>query len=90
MPSEDDWSDLTTHLARTTRLTETEAGRVVDEVLAYFAEPAEAFVRRRHRELQADGLTNARIFETIARELRARRVAAPELSQRQLRRLVYG
>jgi hypothetical protein len=62
----------------------------VAEVLSYFAEPTDAFVRRRHRELQARGMHNDRIFSGVAAELRARRVAPPELSARQLRRIVYG
>jgi hypothetical protein len=47
-------------------------------------------VRRRHRELQAAGRTNAEIFGRIAAELAGRPVAAPALSERQLRRIVYG
>lgn len=45
---------------------------------------------RRHRELQAGGLVNDEIFDRIARELAHRAVAPPELTRRQLRRLVYG
>jgi hypothetical protein len=67
-----------------------EVRRVVADVLSYFSEPADAFVRRRHRELQADGLANAEIFTKIAEELAGRRVVAATLSARQLRRLVYG
>jgi hypothetical protein len=82
--------DLLAHLSRTTQLSTREAARVVADVLAYFAESAEDFVRRRHAELRARGLTNAQIFERVAAELAQRRVAPPELSQRQLRRIVYG
>ncbi|MBA0049670.1 hypothetical protein E0L36_01750 [Streptomyces sp. AJS327] len=82
--------DLIDHLARSTPLQRGEAARVVLDVLAYFSEPAEEFVRRRHRELQSRGLTNTVIFERIASELPHRAVAPPELSTRQLRRIVYG
>jgi hypothetical protein len=82
--------DLLVHLTRTTSLSAGEAARVVADVLAYFAEPAEDFVRRRHAELRAAGLTNDQIFERVAAELPQRRVAPPELSLRQLRRIVYG
>ena len=82
--------DLLDHLARTTALGPSEAARVVADVLAYFSESAEEYVRRRHTELQARGLTNERIFERIALELPQRRVRAAELSARQLRRIVYG
>jgi hypothetical protein len=82
--------DLVRHLVRSTALDPGEAARVVDEVLAYFAEPTEDFVRRRHAELRTRGLRNDRIFSLIRDELDARRVAPPPLSVRQLRRLVYG
>ena len=82
--------ELIGHLVRTTPLHRGEATRVVLDVLAYFDEPAEDYVRRRHRELQSRGLANAEIFQRIAGELPHRAVAPPELSLRQLRRMVYG
>jgi hypothetical protein len=82
--------DLIEHLVRSTPLHRGEASRVVLDVLAYFDETTEEFVRRRHRELQAKGLVNADIFERIAEELPHRAVAPSVLSQRQLRRIVYG
>ena len=84
------YEELIDHLIRTSPLSAGEAARVVADVLGYFAEPAEAFVRRRHRELKAGGLTNDQAFGVIAAELPLRRVAPPEYSPRQLRRLVYG
>ncbi|WP_218613718.1 hypothetical protein [Pseudonocardia sp. KRD291] len=87
MPAHD---DLIAHLVRSTPLSPGEATRVVADVLGYFAEPAEGFVRRRHAELQARGLRNEKIFDQVAAELTQRRVSAPAYSARQLRRLVYG
>ena len=82
--------ELVIHLARTSPLSQGEAARVVAEVLGYFGEPVEEFVRRRHRELKTGGLANEQAFAQIAAELPARRVAPPQLSLRQLRRVVYG
>ncbi len=82
--------DLVDHLVRTTPLPRGEAARVVLDVLAYFDETTEEFVRRRHREMQSGGAVNTEIFERIAAELPHRAVAPPELSLRQLRRMVYG
>lgn len=84
------YEDLIVHLTRTSPLGPGEAARVVADVLSYFSESSEEYVRRRHGELQARGFTNDEIFPRIAAELKARRVAAPELSLRQLRRIVYG
>lgn len=83
-------AELVSHLVRSTPLSAGEAQRVVAEVLGYFAESTEHFVRRRHGELQRRGMTNDRIFERVGAELAARRVAPPALSARQLRRIVYG
>src|SRR5262249_17457395 len=82
--------DLLGHLARTTSLEGPAAARLVDEVLAYFSESVEQFVARRHRELKREDLRNDAIFARIAEEVRERRFAAPDLTERQIRRLIYG
>ena len=82
--------ELVDHLMRSTPLQRGEALRVIQDVLAFFDETTEEFVRRRHRELQAHGLVNASIFERIDADLKYRAVAPPELTLRQLRRIVYG
>jgi len=63
---------------------------VVADVLAWYREPVEEYVRRRHAHLRLYGRKNEEIFALIAAELAGRLVAAPPLSQRQLRRIVYG
>jgi hypothetical protein len=82
--------ELVGHVVASTGLPPEVAARVVADVLAYFHETTEQFVRRRHGELLRRGHGNAVIWPLIAGELRQRRVAAAELSQRQLRRIVYG
>ena len=67
-----------------------EAARVVAEVLSYFGEPVQDFVRRRHGELQRRGLRNEQIFELLTAELAVRRFRPPQLTPRQLRRMIYG
>jgi hypothetical protein len=81
---------LLDHVAASTGLAPAEAARVVEDVLAFYAEPVEEFVRRRHGQLKTYGARNPEIFARIAEELHTRVVAAPRLSERQLRRLVYG
>ena len=82
--------ELVDHLTRSTPLSRGEALRVVQDVLAYFDETTQDYVRRRHRELQANGLTNTAIFDRIEADLKYWAVAPPELTLRQLRRMVYG
>lgn len=82
--------DLVAHLVRTSPLSDSEARRVVAEVLGFFDEPVERFVRRRHAELRGHGMRNEQIYPVIGAELGRRRVIPPELSPRQLRRIIYG
>ena len=81
---------LVSHVVATTSLTPGEAARVIDDVIAFHAQPVEAYVRERHAHLKAYGAKNPEIFALIAAELAGRVVAAPDLSERQLRRIVYG
>jgi len=81
---------LVDHLVSTTELTPSEAARVVEDVIAFHAEPVETYVRRRHAELKTYGVRNPEIFARLAEELAHRVVAAPVLSERQLRRIIYG
>ena len=81
---------IVARVAASTGLSPAEAARVVDDVVAFHAEPLEAYVRRRHAELKTYGAKNPEIFARVAAELEGRVVAAPGLSERQLRRIVYG
>ncbi|MBZ5738091.1 hypothetical protein [Nocardioides mangrovi] len=81
---------LVAHIASSTGLSPAEAARVVEDVLAFHAEPVDDYVRRRHAHLKTYGAKNAEIFARIAEELADRVVAAPPLTERQLRRIVYG
>jgi hypothetical protein len=82
--------DLARYLAASTGLPQSTAVRVVADVTTYFGETIEEFVRRRHAELQRSQHRNDQIWPMLAAELGQRRFAAPALSERQLRRLVYG
>ncbi len=85
----EDLTALLDHL-EATGVSRGQAARLVDEVLAYFSETPEEFVRRRHRELQAHGVANSASFAAIASELAQRRVAGPRLPERQNRPVTYG
>jgi hypothetical protein len=82
--------DLARYLAASTGLPQPTAMRVIADVTTYFSETIEEFVRRRHAELRGRQHRNDEIWPLIAAELSQRRFAAPGLSHRQLRRLVYG
>lgn len=88
--SDPDITELIDHLSRTSALSEDEAGRVVAEVMAYFNEDIETFIRRRHRQMQLQGMTNTAIYAAIRHELTGRLFPPNEFSERQIRRMIYG
>ena len=81
---------LVERVVASTGLTPAEAARLVEDVVAFHAEPVEDYVRRRHAHLKTYGAKNDQIFAQLVEELAGRVVAAPELTERQLRRIVYG
>jgi len=83
-------TELIDHLCRSSRLTAQEAEHMASEVLAYFSETPDEFVRHRHQELQALGRSNSEIYATLQKELQERRFSAKPLSTRQIRRAIYG
>ncbi|WP_457062231.1 hypothetical protein [Mycobacteroides abscessus] len=83
-------TELINRVATSTGLPMNVATRVVDDVIAFYRQPASQYVRQRHAELQTEGYKNPQIFTVIADELTRRLVAAPTLTERQLRRIVYG
>jgi len=90
MPNLEERHELIAYLTRTGRLSGAEVRRIVEEVLGFLDETPEEFVRRRHRALQAEGLANTSIYMRLAGELSAWRFRAPEYTERQIRRLIYG
>lgn len=83
-------AELISLVSASTGLSSGEAARVVADIVGWYRESVEEYVRRRHAYLRTYGKRNSEIFALIAGELGDRLVAAPELSERQLRRIVYG
>jgi hypothetical protein len=81
---------LAQRIAQTLGLPAGVARRLVDDVVAHYAETAQQYVVRRHRELAAQGWKNARIYQQLRDELATRPFAAPDCSVRQIRRMIYG
>ena len=65
-------------------------GFLIEDLWAFTDETAEDFVRRRHGELQREGVRNEAIYRQLALEATRGRFRCPALSLRQVRRIVYG
>jgi hypothetical protein len=82
--------DLARYLVASTGLPQPTVARVIADVVTYFGETVEEFVCRRHAELQRRQYKNDETWPLIMAELGQRRFPAPDLSERQLRRIVYS
>lgn len=90
MPTTNAPAELVDHLCRHSELTPFDAARLIDEVLAFYDESTASFIQRRHYELQKAGLANAVIYTQIAAELEQHRFKTEPLTERQIRRTIYG
>lgn len=81
---------LVQHVVESAGLEPAAARRLVEDVVAFYAEPVEDYVRRRHTRLKTYGARNDAIFAQLAEEVAGRVFAAPPLTERQLRRIIYG
>ena len=82
--------DLVRHVAASTGLDEVIATRVVADVVAYFGQTVEDFVRQRHAELKDMNKRNDDIWPKLVAEVSDRRFRVDDLTERQLRRIIYG
>ena len=72
------------------RLDERELDLLLGDLWSFTSEEPEAYVARRHRELQRDGWANEAIFRRLAEELAEGRFASPARTIRQIKRMIYG
>ncbi len=60
------------------------------DLFGFLSETPENFIVRRHRELQAKSWPNSKIFTRIRGELEEGLFRSNKLSERQIRRIIYG
>ncbi len=82
--------DLVRYMAASTGLDEATAARVVTDVVSYFGQTVEEFVKQRHGELRKLNKRNDEIWPQITAEVSTRRFRAEPPTERQLRRIVYS
>jgi len=83
-------ADLRGHVTQSYGVREAEFDRLFEEFAAFFDVTLEEFIRRRHQEMQRTGARNAAIYAALREEARQMRFAVRRLSERQVRRIIYG
>ncbi|MBT0770780.1 hypothetical protein KIH74_17690 [Kineosporia sp. J2-2] len=82
--------EIVLRIAESLGIGQSEAQRVVSDVVDYYREPLDVWIRRRHRECKRERMRNPQIYELLQQEAAERVVAAPILSERQIRRIISG
>jgi hypothetical protein len=77
-------------LRRTYGISEPVIQQIWEDLLTYHQQTPEEYIRHRHLELQDQGLKNDQIYRLLRKELNQRLFPGPELSIRQVRRIIYG
>jgi hypothetical protein len=63
---------------------------LIDDLGDYFSDDVKDFITQRHEQLHGEGLRNDHIYQKIQKELKERRFIGPDMSLRQIRRVIYG
>jgi hypothetical protein len=64
--------------------------KILQEIWDWYDEDLPSWVLRRHRELQRQGVPNREIFHLLSQEARRVLIRPRPLSERQIRRIIYG
>lgn len=82
--------DFEKYLLSSYQILEKDLYRLIDDLTGTFNDSVEMFVQKRHFSLQKEGKRNKEIYTILQDEVKSQRFIAPELSQRQIRRMIYG
>ncbi len=63
---------------------------IVDDLSEYFSSDVNDFINKRHQQLHNIGMKNEQIYLKIQKELKEKRFIGPDMSLRQIRRVIYG
>jgi len=87
---EDPAEALVRRLATVCGLSPDKASQVVSEMLDEMSATVDQYITTRHEALQDQGWPNERIYRQIKTDLGRLRFSAQALSERQIRRRIYG
>jgi len=78
------------HIIASFNITDKEFDRLMDEIHNFYNETLEEYIQHRHFVLKREGLKNNEIYKSVLEEIKQRRFTASKLSERQVRRIIYG
>ena len=82
--------ELLLHLQAVSGQSKGVLSKVLAEIYAWHTRDHRTWIRERHRELQRQGLRNREIYPRLQAEARQVLVRPDPLTERQIRRIIYG
>ncbi len=64
--------------------------RLLDDISGALDSTVQDYIQERHFTLQKEGKRNSEIYSQLQKEIKNLRFVAPDLSVRQIRRIIYG
>lgn len=81
---------LLEHLHAVTGLEESTVAKIVADIHTWYGQELAEWLRSRHAELQRQGLRNRDIYRLLQNEATEILIRPPALTERQIRRAIYG
>lgn len=78
------------YITTTYALNDNDFDRLMEDFNYYYVQELKAFIRIRHQELKLNGLKNNQIYHALKLEIEERRFKSETLSERRIRRIIYG
>ena len=85
-----DKTEFKTYVTTTYALNENDFERLLEDINVFYDLEIKDFIRIRHLELKSNGLKNDQIYAFLKKEIEARRFKNGQISERQIRRMIYG
>ena len=82
--------DFKNHIVSSFNISESDFDMLLEEFNNYYRDTQEEFIRHRHFQLKKMGYKNDAIYRRILDEIKARRFSAGTMTERQIRRIIYG
>ena len=82
--------ELENYILSSYSLNKSDLYRLLDDLSGIFNDSVEEYIHKRHVFMQKEGKKNNEIYQILQKEIRSHRFLGPELSIRQIRRIIYG
>ena len=78
------------HILTSYDLSPKDFDRLMEEINGYYGMTLEEYIQHRHFQLHREGMKNPEIYSLLKEEIRDIRFSVHDISERRIRRIIYG